>query len=45
MMIHSMDLYQGIYFTAKTGSLSKAAEELSLHSQLLPMRSNSWKLS
>ncbi|WNR43848.1 LysR family transcriptional regulator [Paenibacillus roseipurpureus] len=27
-MIHSMDLYQVFYFTAKSGSLSKAAEEL-----------------
>jgi LysR family cyn operon transcriptional activator len=27
-MIHNMDLYQVFYFTAKTGSLSKAAEEL-----------------
>lgn len=27
-MIHNMDLYQAFYFTAKTGSLSRAAEEL-----------------
>jgi DNA-binding transcriptional LysR family regulator len=27
-MVHNIDLYQVFYFTAKTGSLSKAAEEL-----------------
>ncbi|RTE02994.1 LysR family transcriptional regulator [Paenibacillus whitsoniae] len=27
-MVHNMDLYQAFYFTARTGSLSRAAEEL-----------------